>query len=130
MTPRTFAVSELQCRCGCGLANFHPGFLYDLQALRDALGRPMILTSAARCARHNVSIGGHPRSLHICDIPQHTGQEGALAVDVQTPDAVYRGDLFALAWEYGWSIGWNARRGFLHLDRRSMVGLPRTSFDY
>jgi hypothetical protein len=58
------------------------------------------------------------------------GLTGCAAVDIETPDGAYRGQLFKLAWERGWSIGWNAAKQFLHLDRRVDVDLPQTSFDY
>lgn len=129
MTPN-FSLAELRCKCGCGAHRFHPGFLGALQALRDALGRPMTVTSAARCQRHNAAVGGAIGSYHICDVALGRGQQGALAVDIATPDGTYRGELFALAWASGWTVGWNARRGFLHLDRRDMVDAAQTSFDY
>ena len=129
MTP-SFTKQELQCKCGCGLAQFHPGFLDALQGLRDELGMPMTLSSACRCEKHNTSEGGKPKSFHIGDVPRHAGQEGALAVDVLTPDGAYRGKLFAIAWQRGFSVGWNAKKGFLHLDSRTLLGLEQTTFDY
>ena len=125
-----FTTAELACRCGCGLATFHDGFLVALESLRRAFDEPMSITSACRCTAHNEQIGGHPNSLHVGDREQHPGQKGALAVDVATPNGAYRGRLFATAWRLGWSIGWNARKGFLHLDRRIAVGLAQNSFDY
>ena len=125
-----FARKELQCKCGCGLANFHPGFLDKLEELRVELDEPMSLTSACRCTTHNIKVGGHERSLHIGDNPQHSGQGGTLAIDVATPNAAYRGRLVAIAWILGWSIGWGGKKGFVHLDRRDMVGLSQTTFDY
>jgi hypothetical protein len=53
-----------------------------------------------------------------------------MAIDVETPDGAYRGRLFELAWDHGWSIGWNAKSRFLHLDRRVDIGMPQTTFDY
>ena len=125
-----FNDSELACRCGCGLAQFHPGFIDSLELLREIVGKPMILTSACRCTAHNVAVGGHQRSLHVGDSAMHPGQQGTLAVDVAASDGAFRGLLFATAWDMGWSIGWNAKRGFLHLDRRDLVGLPQTTFHY
>ena len=98
--------------------------------MRLTFGDPMSITSGCRCAKHNANEGGHKKSLHVFDKPQHEGQKGALALDVQTPDGNYRGRLFTLAWDAGFSIGWNARKRFLHLDGRTMIGLPQTSFDY
>jgi hypothetical protein len=125
-----FFKDELQCRCGCGIANFNESFLRELQGIRTELGLPMHPTSACRCTPWNEAVGGHPRSLHIGDTVIYQGQSGSLAVDVAAVDGAYRGRLFEVAWRRGWSIGWNARRGFLHLDRRDWIGLKQTSFDY
>lgn len=125
-----FLESDFRCRCGCGLLILHPGFIESLQVVRTQFGRPMNVTSGCRCEPHNARVGGNPRSLHVCDRPQHSGQLGTLAADIATPDGFYRGALFKIAWEHGFSIGWNAKRGFLHLDRRDFIGLPQNSFDY
>jgi hypothetical protein len=128
-----FSKYELSCR-HCGLAKFHPGFLESLEAVREDLGLPMKVTSACRCKFHNDrptymgGAGGHMRSLHVGDHPQHQGQEGTLGVDIEVADGSYRGKLFSVAWKHGFSIGWNKK--FLHLDRRDLIGLPQTSFDY
>jgi zinc D-Ala-D-Ala carboxypeptidase len=128
MTPH-FSRAELQCKCGCGLAQFHPGFLDHLETLRRAYGRPMKLSSACRCAAHNAKASPQApiRSLHIGDRETRPGHRGTLAVDVAVAGEG-KGDLFALAWRHGWSIGWN--RAFLHIDRRSDIGMPQTTFEY
>lgn len=128
MTPH-FSAEELRCRCGCGLARFHPGFLDHLERLRLAYGRPMALSSACRCAAHNAreSPQAPLRSLHIGDKEVRPGQRGAAAVDVLVTGAD-KGDLCAAAWRLGWSVGWN--RSFLHLDRRVELGMPQTVFEY
>ena len=127
-----FKDDELRCRCPCRLLKLHRGFRDALEALREEFKRPMALTSACRCKAHNEAVGGHSRSLHVGDFPHHAdkGQQGCLAVDVSTPDGAYRGQLFSLAWKHGFSIGWNAKKNFLHIDRRVDIGLPQTSFDY
>jgi hypothetical protein len=128
MTPH-FGRDELECRCGCGLAQFHPGFLDQLELLRARYGRPMKITSACRCAEHNakVSLLAPLRSLHIGDKETRPGQAGTLAVDVAIA-GMDKGDLFSVAWRQGWSIGWN--RTFIHLDRRVDIGMPQTTFEY
>lgn len=125
-----FKDEELACRCGCDLLRLHRGFRDSLNALRADLGRPMVITSAVRCSAHNKAVGGHSRSLHVGDDPQHPGQLGCLAVDVAVPGGYYRGDLFAAAWKRGFSIGWGGKRGFVHLDLRTLIGLPMATFDY
>ena len=126
-----FTYDEMACD-HCGGARLHPGFGEELDALREEFGQPMAVTSFCRCKQHNTNVKGHEKSLHVFDFPAHAnlGQQGTLAVDVATPDGTYRGKLFAIAWRRGWSIGWNASKKFLHLDRRDMIGLPQTSFDY
>jgi hypothetical protein len=128
MTPH-FGRAELQCKCGCALAQFQPGFLDQLELLRTTYGRPMRLTSACRCAAHNAKASPQAplRSLHIGDRETRPGHKGTLAVDAAVAGEG-KGDLFALAWRHGWSVGWN--RGFLHLDRRSDIGMPQTTFEY
>jgi hypothetical protein len=124
-----FKDSELACT-HCGMLKIHRGFRDELNGLRAEFGLPMKISGPGRCKAHNAAVGGHPRSLHIMDEPQQEGQQGMLGVDVATPDGSYRGKLFAVAWKRGWSIGWNAKKRFLHLDRRIDVGLKQTSFDY
>jgi len=122
-----FSPDEMRCK-GSGMLIVSDQFMDDLQLLRAEFSRPMHLTSACRSAAHNKSVGGHPRSLHVCDEPSHSAQEGCLAVDVAIVDGSYRGHLVATAWQLGWSIGWN--KTFVHLDRRDLVGLKQTTFDY
>lgn len=124
-----FSESELACQ-GTGTVMVSERFMEELQALRTEFGQGMTINSGCRSAEHNRNVGGHPRSLHICDEPAHPGQDGCLAVDIRTSSGVYRGQLFQIAWQRGWSIGWNAKKNFLHLDRRDFVGLPQNSFDY
>lgn len=124
-----FKDAELACT-HCGMLKIHRGFRDELENLRRELNQPMKVSGPGRCKVHNVNIKGHENSLHIMDEAQHPGQTGMLAVDIEAADGAYRGHLFALAWKRGWSIGWNAKKKFLHLDRRDFVGLPQTSFDY
>lgn len=51
-----FSERELQCRCGCKACSMDEDFLRLLDELRGSLGRPMILTSAYRCAAHNKKV--------------------------------------------------------------------------
>jgi hypothetical protein len=122
-----FSQNEMRCK-GTGILIVSDQFMDALQTLREEFSRPMHLTSACRSAEHNKSVGGHPRSLHICDEPSRKEQQGCLAVDVAVVDGSYRGHLVATAWELGWSVGWN--KTFVHLDRRDFVGLKQSTFDY
>lgn len=124
-----FSPAELRCK-GTGLLAYDARFLDRLQALRLAVARPFKVTSGTRALSHNTKVGGHARSLHIGDRPQHPGQAGALAIDIAVTDGAFRGELFARGWDHGFSLGWNARAGFLHLDLRTLLGLEQTTFDY
>lgn len=128
MTPN-FSKAELGCRC-CGGVRLPPGFAQALQGVRDAMQEPLLLSSACRCARHNQSIGGHPRSLHVFDQP-HWPTGGCCAVDVVADMSreMFREKLLAVAWARGWSVGIHPK--FIHLDLRSeYAGLPQTKFYY
>ncbi|MEN6585978.1 MAG: D-Ala-D-Ala carboxypeptidase family metallohydrolase, partial [Sulfuricella sp.] len=60
-----FTRAEFACKCGCGFAEPDPALVTGLQALRDALGKPIIITSGCRCAKHNTAEGGAKRSMHV-----------------------------------------------------------------
>jgi len=122
-----FSPDEMRCK-GSKMLIVSDKFMDSLQTLREEFSRPMRLTSACRSAAHNNSVGGHPRSLHICDEPSRPEQQGCLAVDVAVPDGSHRGHLVSTAWRLGWSVGWN--KTFVHLDRRDFVALKQTTFDY
>lgn len=128
-----FTEQELACK-HCGLFKLHPGFDDALDSLRAAFGDPLIVRSCCRCKVYNDSdeVRGHVRSLHVADLPAHAdkGQLGTLAVDIETKNGARRGRLFSVMWRMGWSIGWNAKLGFLHGDRREWIGMPQTTFDY
>lgn len=125
-----FSAAELRCK-GSGMLILAPGFGQALQGLRDALGQPMPINSACRSKEHNRAVGGHHRSLHVCDEPHHPTM-GCCAVDVGFIDGMHddiRSKLKSLAWERGWSIGHNPR--FVHLDLRTVyAGLPQAQFNY
>lgn len=62
-----FAPREFGCRCGCGLGGLPAS--RELRAYLDALrlvhGRPILVTSGWRCARHNGEVGGRKASDHL-----------------------------------------------------------------
>lgn len=54
-----FSKAEMACRC-CGQAKMDPAFMDALQALREAVGEPLPVSSAYRCPAHNRRVGGGP----------------------------------------------------------------------
>lgn len=60
-----FKESEYACKCGCGRADLSCDMLERLDAIRELLGRPVIINSGYRCPEHNKKIGGTPESSHM-----------------------------------------------------------------
>jgi len=61
---KNFNESEFVCKCGCGTVHVNPNLISKLQKLRDMVGKPITIVSGYRCAAHNASVGGVPRSQH------------------------------------------------------------------
>ena len=61
---KNFGPAEFACPCGCGLDVVWP--LKELaQALRDAFGWPLVISSGGRCPPENEAVGGVPDSCHL-----------------------------------------------------------------
>jgi zinc D-Ala-D-Ala carboxypeptidase len=70
------SLKETDCSDGCGL-NITPKLLTLLNEFRKAYGKPMTVSSGARCLAVNLKAGGKTRSAHM----------DGLAVDfVRTPE--------------------------------------------
>jgi zinc D-Ala-D-Ala carboxypeptidase len=114
-----FHITEFNCRCGCGENKMDPTFLKKLDALREELQFPLILSSAYRCRKHNraVSTTG--------DFGPHTTGHAA---DVKV-DRLQAYKLLALAPKHGFTgIGIKQKGGgrFIHLDDLEQdIGQPR-----
>jgi len=62
---KNFLRTEFACRCGCGFDSVDPELAYVVQGVRDTFNKPVVLTSACRCKKHNKSVGGHRKSKHL-----------------------------------------------------------------
>ncbi len=74
---KNFTLSEFSCKCAyhdCNVTLVSQKLVASLQSLRDVIKEPLTITSAYRCERHNLEVGGVKRSQH---------SEG-LAADVRT----------------------------------------------
>ena len=111
-----FSLAELVCRCAgrfCYGSYWHePSFLDRLQALRDRIGKPLIVTSAHRCALWNAAVGGAPHSQHK-----------RIAVDLSLQGHDRRALLQAA--QHAGFTGFGLAQTFLHLDTRQA---PATCF--
>ena len=100
-----FSPAEIACR-GTGKLKLHPEALDKLQALRDRLGKPLIVRSAYRSPEHNRRVGGAPNSKHM--------EATAFDIAMTNHDPV---EFEAAARAVGFQgFGFYPRSGFMHID--------------
>ena len=100
-----FSPAEIACR-GTGSLRVHDEALDKLQALRDRLGKPLIVRSAYRSPEHNRRVGGAPASKHM------EGTAFDIAMANHDPEA-----FAAAARAVGFQgFGTYPRSGFMHID--------------
>lgn len=100
-----FSPAEIACR-GTGQLKLHPEAMDKLQALRDRLGKPLIIRSAYRSPEHNRRVGGARHSKHM------DGTAFDIAMANHDPVAFE-----AAAREMGFlGFGYYPRSGFMHID--------------
>ena len=100
-----FSPAEIACR-GTGKLLINEPALDKLQALRDRLGKPLIVRSAYRSPEHNRAVGGATRSKHM------DGAAFDIAMTNHDPVAFE-----AAARAVGFlGFGFYPRSGFMHID--------------
>ena len=66
---RWFSAAEIACPCGrsdCDAPKeLDARLAASLDTFRESVNRPLVLTSALRCHRHNAEVGGVPDSRHL-----------------------------------------------------------------
>ena len=100
-----FSPAEIACR-GSGSLRIHDEALDKLQALRDRLGKPLIVRSAYRSEAHNRAVGGAPRSKHL------DGTAFDIAMANHDP-AAFEEAARAVGFK---GFGFYPRSGFMHID--------------
>lgn len=101
----SFSPREIACK-GTGKVLVNEAALDKLQALRDRLRKPLILTSAYRSPEHNRAVGGAKNSMHMQGI----------AFDVRM-DNHDPHEFEAAARAVGFTgFGYYPRSGFMHID--------------
>lgn len=100
-----FSPAEIACR-GTGNLLVNEAALDKLQALRDRVGKPLIVRSAYRSPAHNRAVGGATRSKHM------DGAAFDIAMANHDPVAFE-----VAAREVGFlGFGFYPRSGFIHVD--------------
>ena len=111
---RNFSVSEFSSKDGKDQdARMCAEFMSALQALRDAVGHSMIISSGIRSPAHNIAVGGSRLSKHLT--------RPCIACDVAminwTTHMKHR--FIHSAFEHGFK-GIGISKNFIHLDMRHM----------
>lgn len=102
---KNFAPREMACK-GTGRLLVDDDAMNKLQALRDDLGVPMLVTSAYRSPEHNKRVGGAKNSMHLRGIAFDIRMEN------QNPTAFE-----AAARRAGFTgFGYYPKSGFMHID--------------
>lgn len=102
---KNFSPAEIACR-GSDSLRIHEEALDKLQALRDRLGKPLIVRSAYRSPAHNRAVGGAPRSKHL------DGTAFDIAMTNHDPVA-FEEAARAVGFK---GFGFYPRSGFMHID--------------
>jgi len=123
-----FTEEELACPSS-GTLRIDSRAAAQLPYLRVTWGAPLYLNSACRSPAHNAKVGGHKFSLHLTENPKHP-TNGCMAFDIRWRSMGVKDklELARLCWKLGWALGFHD--GFLHIDRRVEIGLPKIIFLY
>lgn len=110
-----FTTEELACRCGCGFGSterdIDKDLIESLNMMRVLYGKPMVVTSGARCKYYNGQIGGLPDSAHL----PHLITAQCRAVDISVRSSYDRYELMRIALNVG-ITRFGLGPDFLHLD--------------
>ena len=99
---RNFRRHEFACRCGCGFATVDAELLAVLDALRDEINRPLMITSGCRCPDHNRRVGGRPESKHLQGIAADVLANGVPPKDIyQHLAAIYPASYGLILYTWG-----------------------------
>ena len=124
MLTKNFSSAEMMCSCGCGEDSMDPDFMTILQNIRDDMNRPLRVSSAVRCAKHNSKVSSTGK-----DGPHVPRKNGTAASDILIAGAdALR--LIDIARKHGVSGVGISQRGthskrFIHLDTISDSHHPR-----
>lgn len=107
-TPKYFTLDEFECPC-CGSIGdgIDDNLLEVLDKIREAIGRPLYVSSGYRCTAHNEDVGGVADSQHL----------HGRAADVHADGEITPLQIAALAEQAG-ADGIGIYEDFCHIDTR------------
>lgn len=108
---KNFARAEFDCPCGCSAQMVDPELAEKLQRIRDALGKPIKITSGYRCIPHNAAAGGSSGSKH------RYGMAADWRLKDRSINPVALGIIAAQCFK-AVGIYWYAGNSFCHADTR------------
>ena len=106
-----FSDKEFKCNCCSKLpeGGMDERLINVLDAVREVVGVPLVVTSGYRCPSHNAAVGGVPNSQHVQGI----------AADIAVPDGMSVDYLADIAERCGADgIGRYYEDRFVHIDTR------------
>ena len=56
MLTKNFSTNEMMCHCGCKDSEMDSDFMKILQEIREDMNRPLKISSAVRCVKHNLNV--------------------------------------------------------------------------
>lgn len=105
-----FNRAEFKCKCGkCDFDTVDAELITMLEDIRIYFGRPVIINSSCRCAKHNEAVGGGKSSQHLF------GRAADIVVKGFTPSNVQ--SYVLNRWPNRYGIG--VYDTFTHVDSRS-----------
>ena len=105
---KNFKLKEFQCKDGSQLVKIDSQLLHKLQALRDEIGRPVIINSGYRTESHNKAVGGAKNSYHM------QGKAVDIKINGLKPEEIAK-----IAEKIGFT-GIGIYKNFTHLDIRQI----------
>jgi len=103
-----FSRHEFACHCGCGFDVADVELVTVLEDVRTRFGAKVRINSGARCPKHNMDVGGSPKSQH------KLGKAG----DIEVEGVPARSVADYLEHKYPNTYGIGRYNGRTHLDVR------------
>ena len=109
---KDFVRSDFDCPCGCSTQMVDPELAEKLQRIRDALSKPIKITSGYRCLKHNRDVKGGTNSRH------RYGMAADWRLKDRSVNPVALGIIAQAVGFGGVGIYWYAGNAFCHADTR------------